>query len=120
MVIAKKRQAYASWQAPVRALEATDYSGNEIAGTIENISMANAWWENFFAVFGIDPLRITYEQISSDPPGVTRRVAEYCGLTPCDPITMRPFEQEPLRPQSTAVNAQWEQRFLQDARAMRL
>jgi LPS sulfotransferase NodH len=119
MLLAQKRLSYFPWHPPVREVTDADYSTREIAATIDNITVGNAWWEKFFAQFGITPFRLTYEELAADPDGAAARVADDCGLERYPlPPSDSPASREDLQ-QITPFNAAWEQRFREDARIAR-
>jgi LPS sulfotransferase NodH len=111
MLMARQTQSYAAWQAPTAALRAQDYSPGKIASAIDNIVVGNAWWEKFFAVCGIEPLRVTYEDLVADQGTVVRSVAAHCGLSAGKPAAPR---HPPVIRQSTMLNEDWERRFRAD------
>jgi LPS sulfotransferase NodH len=111
MLVARQTQSYAAWQPPTAPLRAEDYSPAKIASAIDNIVVGNAWWEKFFAVYGIAPLRVTYEDLVADQVKVARSVAAHCGLSAGNPAAPR---HPPLIRQSTMLNEDWERRFRAD------
>ncbi len=111
MLVARHTQSYAAWQAPAATLRTEDYSPAKIASAIDNIVIGNAWWEKFFAVSGIEPLRVTYEDLVADQTTVVRSVAAHCGLSAANPAAPR---YAPLICQSTMLNEEWERRFRAD------
>lgn len=72
-------------------------------------------WEKFFALYGIDPLRMDYEEIVANPSAAAARVAAWCGLVAAGQERVQEFDDPPLKPQTTALNAAWEARFRQEA-----
>jgi len=120
MILAQKQQAYASWQEPIRAIGDADYVAEEIAGAIEIITLGNAWWESFFANFGVEPLRITYEQLAADQGGTAETVSRFCGLTQSGGHADGEPRGRPLSRQSTELNLRWEARFRAEMRSLRV
>lgn len=53
-----------------------------IAGQIDRIAGMMACYERLFARLGLQPLRITYEQIAADPGAVLGRIAALAGVDP--------------------------------------
>lgn len=114
-VIAEIRQSWSSWDAPKREVTDADYSHAAIAQAIRGNRLSNEAWERFFALYGIEPLRLTYEQIIADPAAAAARVAAHCGLKPGGQDIVQEFNDPPLRSQTTALNSAWEVRFRQEA-----
>lgn len=110
-VIANKTSSWASWQPRARQLSDEDYSRAEIARLLRNIREGQRLWEAFFTMFGIQPLRLTYEEITADPVGAADRVAQHCGLTLGGEQRVEAFKTAPVRNQSTQMNVAWEARF---------
>ena len=113
-VIADLTQSWRSFKAPARELGDEDFDAARIARTRATCELRNRQWNDTFELFGIEPMRITYEQLSSDPDGVAARVAEYLDLTG-PPVTDKRFVNPPLEVQTTNVNARWEEMFLASA-----
>jgi LPS sulfotransferase NodH len=112
LLVAQQTRSFAAWQAPTTTLRSEDYSASGIAGAIDNIVAGNGWWEKFFATYGIEPRRVTYEDLVADPATVVRSVARHCGLS--DEKAAAP-RHPPLTRQSTMLNEEWERRFRADA-----
>lgn len=89
-------------------LDDGDYDATRIAQLVERHRTGNALWEGLFGAHGIEPFRITYEQLAADPPGMAAQVAAFLGLggTPRPKQTNRR-----LVKQATELNARWEARF---------
>jgi LPS sulfotransferase NodH len=110
-VIAHLRQSWSSIQKPTRELSNQDYSYDEIARTIFTTKLAQASWERFFDLYEIEPLRLRYENIVTDPESAAAQVAVHCNLRPGGQDRVASFDDGPLEPQETAFNAEWEERF---------
>jgi LPS sulfotransferase NodH len=80
---------------------------------MEAMSKTNGILEETFALFGIEPMRITYEELAVDPPGVAAAAAAYLGLKE-SPISDRRFVKPPMERQASELNARWEARFLEE------
>jgi trehalose 2-sulfotransferase len=88
-----------------------DYSFDEISGAVLGIVQQNANLEKAFAVLGIDPFRIYYEDFVQDITGNTWEIARYLGLdVPPEPIEFEPR----IGRQSTGTNGRWEARFVEE------
>lgn len=116
-VIAELRQSWSTWEEPKREVLDGDYSYDRIARTIWSTRLSQGSWEKFFHLFAIEPLRLTYETIVADPAAAAARVADHCGLERRGRERVAQFDDPPLSPQTTAVNAAWEQRFRHEASA---
>jgi len=110
-VIAVQTQSWKSSRAPAKSLTDDDFDAVEISRTMEDCMVHNERWKNIFELFGIQPLRITYEELAADPPDVSAAVADFLGLDG-PPIKDRRFATAPLQVQSNDLNARWEERFL--------
>lgn len=73
----------------------------------------NAAWQRWFADYGFDPCPVSYEELTADPAGVTRRVLETAGI---DVAAARPVTVQTTR-QATALNAAWIGRYQADRAA---
>jgi LPS sulfotransferase NodH len=74
----------------------------------------NDAWRNWFERERIEPLAITYEELSAAKVELTRRVLEFLGV-PSDGVSIR----EQTSRQRDAVNADWVRRFRLAAAARR-
>lgn len=70
----------ASWASFHEAKNNVDYNRDKLIRNINVITQQNARFENYFALNGINPLRINYEEINSDVGAVVRRVKEFLGV----------------------------------------
>lgn len=55
---------------------------------VEHLIDMQSAWEYFFATEGINPLRLTYEEIDADPTSVLRRISDFVGVALPDPIVI--------------------------------
>lgn len=117
VLIANKTQTWVSWVARQRTLTDEDYSRDEIGRCLVNEVQARAWWEHFFAVYEIEPLRLTYEALIADTDAVVDQVARHCGLVASDEAIVRRLREsiQIAEPQTTEFNAIWEARFRAEA-----
>ena len=109
-VIAKTTGAYRSSKRPARVLADEEYDGARIARTVKQRLAANSTWEAMFNALGIEPLRLSYEELAADPDAIAATAAGYLGLRG-PPITDARFLSPPLQVQATELNARWERRF---------
>lgn len=112
-VIAKTTGAYRSSKRPRQVLTDEDFDGARIARTVKQRLSANATWEAMFDALGIEPLRLSYEELAADPDATAAVAAAYLGLRG-PPITDERFLSPPLQVQATELNARWERRFHDD------
>lgn len=61
-------------------------------------------WVDFFDAGGIQPLRLTYEQLVAQPDRVGRAICSLLSVTPPKDFTL---EQAKIESQRSAINAQW-------------
>ena len=108
-----KAQITGSWrsaQEPTREVTDEDYDGPRIGKNIEKMMRAEKDWEDVFAVFGLSPMRIVYEELAAEPQAVIERAAAFANLTG------QPLEQttSPVEVQADALNERWTARFRAD------
>ena len=96
---------WASFQ-PVQAEPAFDF--DEIDGLYHLARVHDAAWARWFAAHGVDPLRIVYEELASDPVRVVEDVIARLGLEPSPVEGHPPME---LARQGDAVNRDWAARY---------
>jgi trehalose 2-sulfotransferase len=109
-LIARRTGAFKSTRAPSRWLSADDYDGERLKRLIDAALTVNAAWEGAFEAYQARPLRLTYEALAADPPGVAARAAAFLGLAG-PPLADPRFRTPPLKKQATALNAAWTSRF---------
>jgi LPS sulfotransferase NodH len=83
------------------------YSFELIDTLYQNVLADYLGWENWFALHGIQPLRICYEDLISDKVGALRRTLEFLGLP--YPATLHLHNR--LEVQSTSLNHIWVERY---------
>lgn len=108
-IIASRSSTWRAGKAAAAALNDTDFDAREIAAKVKTCIAGNLFWEEFFDLFGVEPIRITYEALARDPTGVAASVASYLDLRG-GPIQHRRFS-TPLQVQATPLNDAWEGRF---------
>lgn len=67
-------------------------------------------WETWFALHGIDPLRIDYEDLIADQNGVVQRTLEFLGLSVPPDLNL----ESRFKRQRTSVNQFWCERYKAD------
>lgn len=103
MVIATQTGAWIHDNAPQRAPE---YSFRAIESAIGQLIAERGSWDRFFAYTGIEPMRISYESLTSELDPTMRRVCAHIGI---DWTVTEPAE---ARVQRTERNEEWRERFL--------
>ena len=94
-----------------REISDADYSFDKIAKSVARIIQSNANMEQAFAVLGIEPMRIHYEDFVQDISWNTWALAKHIGLeVPAEPIDIKPT----MKRQATDLNARWEARFREE------
>jgi trehalose 2-sulfotransferase len=80
----------------------------EMRGIIEN---HNAAWQTWFTAVGVEPHRVTYEDLDRDPVGMTRRVLDFLGL---ELPAGRTVQVRHCRLRDR-LNAEWVERYIERA-----
>lgn len=83
------------------------YDPDQIVKALRNITMANALFEIFFELHGIDPIRIVYEDVESDASKIGEIVQERLGIS----FSEQAASTLPVTKQRAFVNGEWEVRF---------
>jgi LPS sulfotransferase NodH len=86
----------------------------DFAGIDECVVQAerhNIEWAEFFRRWRIDPLAMSYEDLSADFDGAVRSVLAFVGVDPRGLPTIQP----PLKRLAGDLSAEWEQRYRQQA-----
>ncbi len=87
-----------------------EFSFDTIHGAVRHISHMMSQWETFFALHGIDPLRITYEEIDRDVDSVVARVADHLGIALPGPTQFKKLRDTVQR---DLINEAWRKQFLE-------
>lgn len=120
-LIAEKSGSWRSAQPAQHSICDEDYDGARIASAIETILAIHSSWEKFFAVFNIEPLRISFEELTANTDSQVARVADFLGLERLtDETPMKRFGEPPVEPQATELNSRWEKRFYGEARGFKI
>lgn len=83
------------------------YDRAEIAACVDLMTGYDRDWNDWFTRQGIEPLRLSYDDLSADPLGILRQVLESLGLAPAaaDGITPR------VKKLADRINNDWVVRF---------
>ena len=103
LVIASQTGAWIHDHQPQRPPE---YSFVAIQNAIGQLVTERGHWDRFFATTGIQPLRISYEELTSDRDPTMHRVAGHIG------IDWVPQDTVETRVQRTERSDEWRERFL--------
>jgi LPS sulfotransferase NodH len=107
--IAKQSGKWTSYSASQND-EEPEYQFNRILGIMKSMIRQNAYFDEFFAVNGLCPTSIIYEQFAENPEIYTAYIAGRLGLNQ--------FEMQPTKvrteKQAGPINRLWRQKFLQD------
>lgn len=115
-MMALATRAYKSSTTPTRVLADQDYDGREISRLIDWSLAINASWEGAFSYYGVQPLRMLYEDLANDPVGLAAQAAAHLDIDG-PPITQERLLSPPLKKQATALNLAWAARFREENRA---
>lgn len=94
-----------SWNSNMTAVAEPVYDPAAIRSAIARIRLENDAWDHHLAALGVEPLRITFEQLITDRERTVRAVLAHCGAEVAsvpDPGT---------RTQSDGINDDWVARF---------
>jgi LPS sulfotransferase NodH len=110
MEIAARTQQWNVRQPVLGVVRPGDYSFDTLLKHLEYIVSAHAAWQRIFAYLGMDPCWVFFEDLVADTNGEAERIARHLG------IDLRRFPRARAhtpwpRPQSTALNENWENRF---------
>jgi LPS sulfotransferase NodH len=95
-----------SWNSNMQAVREPIYDAGAIISALNRITEENSQWDDHFAVQGIVPLHITYEQLISEMDSTVRKVMSFIGT----PIEEVPAPQ--TKKQSDTTSKEWAQRFV--------
>jgi LPS sulfotransferase NodH len=83
-----------------------------IHATVDDLSAMMTQWETFFALHGIQPLRLTYERINRNVDDVIAEIADYLGVPLKEPTR---FRERRDTVQRDSINQDWRRQFLMQA-----
>ena len=79
---------------------------------MRSITLANAWFQEYFAILGFPVFELAYEDLIADETGTVSAITEWLGLGP----SQINLEKTNLQPQRNALNAEWRKKFLSESR----
>lgn len=94
------------------------YDHAAIYAQIERITQMMASYERIFALFGIRPLRISYEEVTADPAAVLARIAALVGVDPGPAGKTLSLDEGGFTRVSGRNNDELRSRFLAESRAL--
>jgi trehalose 2-sulfotransferase len=71
----------------------------------------NLAWERWFQCFGIEPLRVEYEDLVYNPSGVVRKALQFLGIEAPNQLLLEAANAK----QGNACNQEWKQRYLAES-----
>ena len=96
-----------SGNTPAPTRPAPAYDDERITELIQTITEQNRAWDAWFTTTGARPYRLSYTDLTTDPPGTVRKLLTFLGLS-------LPAGREPVahhRRQSDALNTRWITRY---------
>jgi len=109
-VIAAETLAWQSRNLPSKTVSEDNFDAGKISRALRSSEQELQEWNDFFDLYSIQPLRITYEALAEDPAAVGAQVADYLDLH--GPPLENKRSSVPLEVQATSLNTKWEERFL--------
>lgn len=97
-----------SWNSNMEIKQDPVYNGLAIVDALQRIAGENADWNTYFERNEVQPLNITYEQLTRDMDATVRRVMDHVGAH----IDEVPAPQ--TTQQSDSTNSEWAARFVQE------
>jgi LPS sulfotransferase NodH len=102
--------AYVAASQPTREVTDDDYDGERIRGIQRWNDRMAATWEETFALFGIKPMRVHYEELSADPDAIAAQAAAFIGLKGAPVRDRRPV----MLKQADELNERWAARYREE------
>jgi len=97
-----------SWNSNMKVKQDPVYDGSAIVEALERIASENAQWNTYFERNNIQPLSITFEQLTRDMDATVRLVMDHIG-THIDDVPAPQITQ-----QSDSTNSEWATRFVHE------
>jgi LPS sulfotransferase NodH len=112
LVRARQTEKFHSFAAEARLPQ---YDAAQIDKALDEVILSKARWTRFFARNSIRPLRLSYEQFSSEPVDTLTKIAEFVDVK--IPSHIGPIQSR-LSVQRDASNLEWRQRFVAEKRSL--
>lgn len=96
------------WFSGQKTKRAPQYDGIQIAENLRTLLRQRMQWDMAFAMTGMKPLEVFYEDLIADPIGTTMRIAAYCDV---DPAFLTLSKEPPIKGQTTSVSRNWAEKF---------
>jgi trehalose 2-sulfotransferase len=110
LVRARQTEKFHSYTKEARTPE---FDSGEIYKTLSEITTGQARWNTFFFRNGLNPLRLTYEDLNRDPGKVLSEIGRYAGIKI---PTKSAKEKTGLRVQRDGLSGEWRRRFLAETK----
>lgn len=94
------------WTAEERAVGVATYDTAMITRSLATLADSEAGWDTYFASLGVDPYRLTYEQLDDDYEGTMRALLDHLGHLDT------PVPERQLQRQATAESDEWRTRYV--------
>jgi trehalose 2-sulfotransferase len=83
------------------------FDADGIAGRLDRVEEHNAAWRGWFTANGIEPLPLTYEELTAEPAGAVRRTLAFLGVPLPDGLTVEHVTEK----QGDELNEDWIRRY---------
>lgn len=91
----------------LKPTEKDGFDADAITERMDMLKTYDAQWPDWFAAQGIDPLKLSYEELADDPQGVVAKVLDFIGQDPDLAKTLKPG----LRKLADETSAAWIARY---------
>jgi LPS sulfotransferase NodH len=98
------------WTSRGTEINEPKYNAEVISRHVQRINMENNSWEKFFLSSSIEPLRVTYEEILSDPNEIIKSISTSLGIHNIKKVSV---EDAHFSKQSNELNQEWIDTFRQ-------
>lgn len=83
------------------------YDSAKIAACVNVMTAYDRSWNDWFTREGVDPVRLSYDDLSADPVGILRKMLESLGLDPAAAVGVTPK----VKKLADGINDDWAARF---------
>lgn len=97
------------WRSDDRATGEPSFDADQIAGLVDLIDGTTEFWSRWFAEQEIEPQRVSYEELLTDPRGPLERIAAFAGVSLPDRFEPRSYPGHER--QADHVNEKWARRY---------